>query len=203
MRSAAASVLLVLFACGGPPQAVVAKPQAASAPAAQAESQALAAPAPPTAVDPEVPDGVTMHRIAAGTPDATGWYAARSAAGRFEILLPGPFNDFTVEDSTSRAECLGTLLATGVKFGAFCIWTQRPSASALESLASLDGVTAKRELEVDHHPALEVEAGTKAMLRAIAYADHFCLLTAEAQSPSAALSMDDAKKMFASFRYEP
>lgn len=70
-------------------------------------------------------------------------------------------------------------------------------------LASLEGVTTKREIEVDHHHAIEVEAATKAMLRAIAYADHVCLLTAEAQAPSAVLSIDDAKKMFASFRHEP
>ena len=36
-----------------------------------------------------------MHRSAAGRPNETGWYEATSTKGKFTVLLPGAFNDFT------------------------------------------------------------------------------------------------------------
>src|SRR5205823_13714708 len=42
------------------------------------------------------PDGIiTMHRRAAGSPDAEGWYHAKSTEGHFSVALPRPFNDST------------------------------------------------------------------------------------------------------------
>ncbi|MDZ4834035.1 MAG: hypothetical protein SGJ27_09690, partial [Candidatus Melainabacteria bacterium] len=39
-----------------------------------------------------------MHRVQATTKDSSGWYLAASTHGSFSVLLPIPFNDFTVID---------------------------------------------------------------------------------------------------------
>jgi hypothetical protein len=152
---------------------------------------------------------MVMHRIAAGTPDATGWYAAHSTFGKFTVLLPAPFNDFTVRGTSDKtgtlttAHAVGTQLANGVKLAATCIWGGQAPTDSLDTLSKLDGMTANRELVVDNHPTIEVEAGTTAVMQAIAYTDHVCLLSVEAQHPPATVPVTDARKMFASFRRDP
>ncbi|MEQ1653140.1 MAG: hypothetical protein ABL897_11680 [Hyphomicrobium sp.] len=42
------------------------------------------------------PSPLEMHRRAAGTDDGSGWYPAVSTLGKFSVLLPGPFNDYTI-----------------------------------------------------------------------------------------------------------
>ena len=37
-----------------------------------------------------------MHRVQATTKDPSGWYLAASTHGAFSVLIPIPFNDFTV-----------------------------------------------------------------------------------------------------------
>src|SRR5262245_31461615 len=47
-----------------------------------------------------------MHRQQATTPGDSGWYLAESTHGSFSVLMPIPFNDFTVTASDPK---LGTI----------------------------------------------------------------------------------------------
>jgi hypothetical protein len=64
-----------------------------------------------------------MHRTKAGEADFSGWYAARSTEGDFEIRLPAPFNDFTIiataDDGAEIKTCVvGSVTPGGVTFSA-------------------------------------------------------------------------------------
>ena len=64
-----------------------------------------------------------MHRVQATTRDPSGWYLAASTHGSFSVLIPIPFNDFTVtEDDPKvgkiRTYTVGAKSAEGVKFSA-------------------------------------------------------------------------------------
>ena len=45
----------------------------------------------------ELKDGMNMHRLRAEVPSSSGWHKAESSLGNFEILMPFPFNDFTIK----------------------------------------------------------------------------------------------------------
>jgi hypothetical protein len=74
------------------------------------------------------------------------------------------------------------------------------AADALNTFRKLDRWTSTRDLVLDHRPAVEQEAGTTAIMQAIAYDDHLCLLIAEAQRSGTTLVVADVRKRFASFR---
>ena len=64
-----------------------------------------------------------MHRLQATTKDPSGWYIAASTHGSFSILIPIPFNDFTVTDNDPKlgkikAHTVGAKSAEGIKFSA-------------------------------------------------------------------------------------
>jgi len=64
-----------------------------------------------------------MHRVQATTKDPSGWYLAASTHGAFSVLIPIPFNDFTVTDDDPKAEkikthIVGAKSAEGIKFSA-------------------------------------------------------------------------------------
>jgi len=64
-----------------------------------------------------------MHRVQATPKDSTGWYLAESTDGLFSVLIPIPFNDFTVTDDDPNVgkiiTCtVGAKSAEGVKFSA-------------------------------------------------------------------------------------
>ena len=44
---------------------------------------------------------VTLHQRDAGSPDAHGWYSARSTEGHFSVRLPGPFTDVSSTAKTT------------------------------------------------------------------------------------------------------
>jgi hypothetical protein len=66
-----------------------------------------------TACSAENQSGIEMHRTNAGTPNAQGWYQAKSTYGEFSVLMPCPFNDFTVPNfklttgGTAKAYVIG------------------------------------------------------------------------------------------------
>lgn len=73
----------------------------------------------------------TMHRIQAGTPDATGWIRAESTQGRFSASFPIPFNDFTVEEAdpaapAARMDVLGCKSSEGIKFSVTRVTYRKP-----------------------------------------------------------------------------
>jgi len=64
-----------------------------------------------------------MHRAQATTKDPSGWYLAASTHGSFTVLIPIPFNDFTVTDDDPKAGriniyTVGAKSAEGIKFSA-------------------------------------------------------------------------------------
>ena len=64
-----------------------------------------------------------MHRVQATTKDPSGWYLAASTHGTFSVLIPIPFNDFTVTDDDPKAGkiksyTVGAKSAEGIKFSA-------------------------------------------------------------------------------------
>jgi hypothetical protein len=66
-----------------------------------------------------------MHRLQATTPGESGWYLAESTRGSFSVLMPIPFNDYTVtviesdpKAGITRAYSVGALSAEGLKFAA-------------------------------------------------------------------------------------
>jgi len=65
--------------------------------------------------------GLQMHRMQAGMPNKDGWYDAKSTDGHFRVLLPIPFNDFTVHVKEKDGRdvvlyCIGSKSAEGYKF---------------------------------------------------------------------------------------
>jgi len=64
-----------------------------------------------------------MHRLQATTKDPSGWYLASSTYGSFSVLIPIPFNDFTVTDDDPKAgkiktHTVGARSSEGIKFSA-------------------------------------------------------------------------------------
>src|SRR5438093_10738133 len=64
-----------------------------------------------------------MHRVQATTKDRSGWYLAASTHGSFSVLIPIPFNDFTVTDDDPKfgkikTQTVGAKSAEGIKFSA-------------------------------------------------------------------------------------
>ena len=73
--------------------------------------------------------GIQMHRVQVNEKDSNGWYPARSTNGRFSVLLPLPFNDFSVPGDGSsevlRSEVVGGKSTEGIKFFATRIYYGR------------------------------------------------------------------------------
>lgn len=64
-----------------------------------------------------------MHRLQATTPGDSDWYLAESTHGSFSVLLPIPFNDFTLtatdpKSGTIKTYTVGAQSAEGMKFSA-------------------------------------------------------------------------------------
>lgn len=67
------------------------------------------------------PDGMTMHRKAAGILDSSGWTDAASTKGRFSVRLPLKFNDFMMRMPETEANVetmfgIGAKSSEGIKF---------------------------------------------------------------------------------------
>jgi hypothetical protein len=113
-----------------------------------------------------VPEGATIHRQGAGEPGPDGWYEARSTDGGFAVLLPGPFNDFTLGGpGTSRGgrafHVVGLTTPRGVKYLALAMGSagEPPSsdlvglAAAAETRGTLAG---KQEIVWEGHRGIEL-----------------------------------------------
>lgn len=59
---------------------------------------------------------IQMHRIQATTKTKDGLYFAKSTDGNFSVLMPIPFNDFTVKDNGVKACTIGSTSSEGIKF---------------------------------------------------------------------------------------
>ena len=71
----------------------------------------------------ELPPGMTMYRIQAGSLDASGWAVAESTPGAFAVRTPCAFNDFSMDQSAAntpviKSYTLGCLRPDKRKFSA-------------------------------------------------------------------------------------
>jgi hypothetical protein len=87
--------------------------------------------------------GMTMHRVQAGEPDASGWMVAASTGGGFSVRLPLKFNDFTIAESDPKAPALrafvvGTRSREGIKFSATRIVYRKGVESAKHFFARFE-----------------------------------------------------------------
>lgn len=59
-----------------------------------------------------------MHRVGAKADDGSGWHLAVSTNGSFSVLLPIPFNDFTIHDAAKgeTSYVVGGKSSEGIKF---------------------------------------------------------------------------------------
>lgn len=101
----------------------------------------------------KLPPGMTMHRIQAGEPDASGWVAAASSEGGFSVRMPLKFNDFTLQEPDPAAAALrtytvGARSSEGIKFSATRIVYRSGAESARRFFANFEqgqGLGAKPE----------------------------------------------------------
>lgn len=71
----------------------------------------------------QLPPGMTIHRLKAGTLDQAGWAEADSTEGAFSVKLPCAFNDFTMDQTSAntpviKGYTLGCLRPDRRKFSA-------------------------------------------------------------------------------------
>lgn len=59
---------------------------------------------------------VVMHRVQDTTKDKSGLYFGKSTEGHFSVLLPIPFNDFTIEGDDVHIYGIGSKSQEGIKF---------------------------------------------------------------------------------------
>jgi hypothetical protein len=67
----------------------------------------------------DLPPGMKMHRLQAGTLDQSGWVRAESTQGAFSVKLPCVFNDFLMDDDKAevfRAHAVGCKRPDGEKY---------------------------------------------------------------------------------------
>jgi hypothetical protein len=128
------------------------------------------------ALGQEVPDGLTLHRVQAGSPNDQGWYEAQSTEGHFDILFPAPFNDYTVRAKEPNGKevvtfAIGTRSQEGVKFVASEVPKVDPKADPdlkefVQSFRKKPGnrISEEKHFEFDGHSAVEfkVTDGTQA-----------------------------------------
>lgn len=167
----------------------------------------------PFAVAESLPPGMTMHRVQAGAPDASGWMTAASTGGGFSVRLPIRFNDFTVVDLTGsaptlRTDTVGGKSAEGLKFSATRIVYRRGAAGAREYFAQFASGAAfvprperLTPLAVGGRPAVDLvvrHPGTVAHQRAVRLEKDVLLLVLEAPAGEEALARKLAGPFFES-----
>ena len=59
---------------------------------------------------------IKMHRIQDTTKDSSGLFYGKSTEGHFSVLLPIPFNDFTIEGEDAAMYIIGSQGQDGIKF---------------------------------------------------------------------------------------
>ncbi len=114
---------------------------------------------------PDDQPSIVMHRQRAGVRNADGWYPATSTEGGFSVLMPVPFNDFTVvtrrpDGASVRSFVLGTRSKEGVKFSVAGTAWQAPRPDLAAFAAGFRGarqmVSDPEYGEVSGHPCVTV-----------------------------------------------
>lgn len=124
-----------------------------------------------TVVYAQYPKGLTMHRQYVQVKDKkTGWYVGKSTEGKYSVLMPIPFNDFTVSikgknGDTLKTYGLGTKTDEGYKFSASKIVTAKKINlyDLLEGFKGKEGTISHIvQLDNEGYQLLEFRVGRKA-----------------------------------------
>lgn len=97
---------------------------------------------------------MVMHRNQAATKDKSGWYFAKSTLGHFSVLVPVPFNDFSVyaKDSLGKdvkTHSIGCRTKDNLEFMVMEAPNKSPNKSLRSLLASFDAFDVKEEKLAD------------------------------------------------------
>jgi hypothetical protein len=78
-----------------------------------------------------------MHRIQDTTKNKSGFYYAKSTEGHFSVLLPIPFNDFTIKADSVNSYVIGSKSQEGIKFSVTeVIKKEKNKVTDLDALAN-------------------------------------------------------------------
>lgn len=135
-------------------------------------------------------NGIKMHRTQARERASSGWYLANSTNGRFSVLLPLPFNDFSVpgngKTGVSRIEVVGTKSGEGIKFIANRIFYEKEKLIKHYFANFAEGKVfpeaRRRMIKVKNYPAVDIaisNSNSGSMQRAIMTTDSIILLIVE------------------------
>jgi hypothetical protein len=108
--------------------------------------------------------GVTVHRVRAGTLDASGWSIADSTHGDFTVRVPCLFNDLSLQGSETLAsvETVGCRAEDQRKYSASRFKYRQGAAARkffedISGSRRLEGETARRRIMFNGYPAVEVD----------------------------------------------
>jgi hypothetical protein len=159
---------------------------------------------------------IEMHRTAAGTDDGTGWYSAVSTLGKFSVLLPAPFNDYTIRIEDPN---IGLYVTNTVGFKSsdgFEVMVSKMNGTEKSKEVDLDGllvglkskpmgkdIAASQKTTINGLPALDVMVKSSERAAHMIYlVDGKTLYTVAVDCPlaMAAMCIEIKDKMLATFK---
>jgi hypothetical protein len=151
-----------------------------------------------------------LHRVGVNVDDGSGWYLAVSTKGSFSILLPIPFNDFTVSDAgTDVSHGVGGKSSEGIKFTAVetpvTAKTPVDLAAVPKSFSSdpankVSDVSRTTKDDVDNLSFSVAKSATSVHTRFIKTKDKLYILTIEYPNAYRDLVAGTKDKFFGSFK---
>jgi hypothetical protein len=155
-----------------------------------------------------------MHRTGVSADDGSGWHLAVSSKGSFSVLLPIPFNDFTVRnpDTGETTYVVGGKSSEGIKFSAAelpAVGTKsRDMATILETFSSnpankVSDVSRNIGNDAEILSFSVVNATSSAHFRYIRTKTALYTLTVECPAAYRDLAAANKGKFFESFKLKP
>lgn len=160
-----------------------------------------------------VTPGMTVHRVQAGALDATGWSAASSTHGGFDVRLPCLFNDFSIKSETAEPvleiDAVGCLRQDRRKYSASRFKYREGAIAARKYFARMsgpqrwEGETSRRQIMLNGFPAVQVDfqstsrCGTS---QAVLVGTDLLTLTAEAPRSACEGLLEQAAAFFSSLQ---
>jgi hypothetical protein len=150
-----------------------------------------------------------MHRTQVSVKDSSGWYFARSTQGHFSVLLPMPFNDYTViaKDSLKndiKSYAVGCQNKDGVTFMAVeTILSSKKDIDMMKLVRGLNAVVIREEKRKGYESVFckSVTNGRYAYLKYIKTNGCFMVLGAESLAGSQKTLDKLQEKFFSSLKF--
>jgi hypothetical protein len=165
------------------------------------------------AVNAAEPRKIDMHRSGAGTFSADSWVRAESTGGRYSVLMPAPFDDYTQQSNQgdgNQAYYLRARLPDSTWFIASRVeYADAPESTknckrAREGQLFGGDMESRRAFEVDGRPAAEVtvkDGRAWLVMRVICLETEGMLLSVAAPLDKIPQAKVMAEKFFASLRF--